>query len=157
MILNGMSKMHVKGVVPYVPIDVGVTNTEPTFSFSSDKTIIQLGNPANATGIITNVELNIGTSMVGLIIGTFSFSSGNTYICKSSLSIGSLSVGINTLIDLSLSINVGDYIGCYYSSGSIYSPFTGAGLAWLSGSHISVNDSGVYTISDRDLYLYGSG
>jgi len=141
-----------------VLITVG-TRPNYTGDWSTSLTTISRINPANASGIIDEVDVEVGSGGVsGLVIATFRLVSGTTYICKSRIVIGTLSQGVNYLTGLSLSITAGDYIGCYYSGGYLRHNNTGTnGTYYVSGNYSNVDDSTSYTSYFSYLCLLGRG
>ncbi|GAI99634.1 unnamed protein product, partial [marine sediment metagenome] len=73
--------------------------------------------------------------------------------------IGDVAAGAKrTFNGLSLSVEVGDYIGMYYASGEVWVDALGAGyFFWYkSGEYIDPDDEATYTPQeDRDFSLYG--
>ena len=123
-------------------------------------TLIELGNPANASGIIDTVEIWMQTGTTGAKIGSFYNTGGNNYKCRDSVSIGAISAGSKqTFTSLSLSIQSGDFLGVKFNGGEPeLSGEGGSGVAYVSGDYCDVDDEVTYGVfADNALSLYGSG
>ncbi|MGA7677989.1 MAG: hypothetical protein WCA51_06420, partial [Dehalococcoidia bacterium] len=100
-------------------ITVGDAAIDRASSLSFGNTYMSLGNPANAGGILDTAEVWAATSISGLRVGTFYLVSGTTYKCRDSMTIGSVTAGAKqTFTGLSLAVQQGDFIGCYFTGGS---------------------------------------
>lgn len=147
-------------------IDIGPGAIERLSTITSGYTFIDLGNPANATGDITSVEIWANTNLTGMRVGTFFLVSGTTYQCRASATIGSITAGsLQTFtVDsggnpLAIAVQAGDYIGCYYSAGTIERDTAGyVGIRYVSGEYIDSGDQASYALfADDAISLYGSG
>lgn len=132
-------------------IAIGAPAVEGDTQFTQDWTWVNIEGPANASGIIDTVKIYAteGDSLVGCFVGIFYVVSGDTLKCRSAVEIGAVAGGAErTFPELSLAVEVGDYIGLYYSEGAIrYRNTVGAGL-WHSNeevNHCVVNDQHGYT------------
>lgn len=131
---------------------IGVVTTTAQNRSIGGSTWVDLANPCSTDGIYTSITLNITTALVAVIVGVFYFIPSATYKCRSSYSVGNLSVGIQT-IAISLTAQVGDFIGIYCTTGSLC---RGSGTAerYTSGEHIDVGDEAIYNSNaGEDLYM----
>lgn len=145
-------------------IDVGATASDRGENFLYGYTIIVLDNPANATGKINHIEIFAHLDMTGVVVGSFYLVSGVTYKCRGSASIPNVTGGSKTTLTAptdftAFDIEVGDYIGCYFTFGNMERDAAGyAGLYYASGKHIDPDDSTTYTLSEgHTISLYGEG
>lgn len=145
-------------------IDIGEPAIVRTTSIVDNNTSINRGNPANASGIITSIEIYASAAypLVGCKVGTFYTTNGNTLKCRDVEDIGNVSGGSKqTFSGLSLAVVAGDYIGIYYSTGGVYVAYTGGSGEWyITGDHCIIDDETTYTLDsggDSILSLYGTG
>ena len=135
-------------------IDIGSEAVSQSNSTSSGYTLISKVNPANKAGYLTRIEIYAKTNIGGAKVGTFYQVSGNTYKCRDSAVIGDVSSGSKqSFTELSIEVQVGDFIGIYFSSGSICNLlYSGDGYLHVSGDYCDPDDQTTYTDSD---YLKG--
>jgi len=101
-------------------IDIGPLAITRAATWSAGDTVICKDNPANTSGQITSVELYAVVSLEGCIAGILYTTNGNTLKCRSSVAIGDVASGSKqTFSGLSLAVETGDYIGCYFCNGVI--------------------------------------
>ncbi len=139
-------------------IDVGPGATNRASSAFSAFTVIDLANPANATGTLETVEVWFATGPSAARIGIFYLISGTTYKCRSSTAdLGAVTSGSKQTYSVSLSINAGDYIGVWFNGGGIEQDTSGgSGVMAYSGEAIDVNDQASYTsYASRAISVYG--
>ena len=138
-------------------IDVGEAAINRSASFLSGWTDISKGNPANASGEITSVEIFADAQLYGCKVGIFYKTNGNTLKCRSSCTIGY--VYKKQTFDVSLAVEAGDYIGIYFTSMYLEgSTSGGAGIWALVGDYCNVDDEATYSLhSTYVISLYGTG
>lgn len=129
-------------------IDVGAAATNRGITESAGFTIIAKNNPANSSGTITSVEIYAETNMNGVIVATFS-ADGNNITARDSYSIGSVTAGSKQTFEVELSVETGDYLGFYNSSGGISLDGTGGDGRWYK--------SGDYTDCVDEAFTSGAG
>lgn len=123
-------------------------------------TIINGGNPANASGTITSVEIWAAVNLEGCVIGTFYKTNGDTLKCRASAAIGNVTAGSKqTFSGLSVAVQTGDFIGIYFTAGSIERDTTGfINIWWVTGQYIDPNDEATYAYLGEDaISVYGIG
>jgi len=122
-------------------------------------TYVDKANPANASGIIENIQIYAKATMYNVKVATFYVVSGNTLATRDYCTIGTVTAGLRTFSGLDITVEAGDFIGCYFSSGEIYfSDSDGTGIWWKSALCIptdGVTFSGPY--SSRAISVYGTG
>lgn len=139
-------------------IDVGNAAINRASSSGTGTTRLDLGNPANATGLITTITVYVASEITTAKIGLFYLTTGTTYVCRSSYTTGVLAVGLNTLSGLSLAVVLGDVIGIYHDTGGIDAAASGGNDAYKIGEYADPGDSASYTTGGTVIYsLYGDG
>ena len=141
-------------------IDIGADAIDRTSQSWFGFTLIAKDNPANASGTITSIEIWANTDITGLIVGTFYKTNGDTLKCRDSEAIaGTITAGSKVTKAVSIAVVEGDYIGCYFTGGSIDRSTVGFGGIWLvSGEYIDPDDEIEYTFYDDDtISLHGTG
>ena len=137
--------------------DVGSAATARAEAIAADVTAIDLDNPASADGTITSIDIWAATSMTVVRVGSFYLVSGNVYKCRASQYIGSVTAGSKQTFAVSIPITTGDYIGCYFATGTIEHGTGGTGVKYISGEYIDPDDSTTYsTVGSKQLSLYGT-
>ncbi|MBA7715097.1 hypothetical protein ES703_124137 [subsurface metagenome] len=146
-------------VPPVADIDIGAIPIDRGAREISGRTQVDKNNPANASGILHTVKIYLADYTEGIVVGTFYTTNGNTLKCRDSEAIGALEGGKHTLTDLSITVVEGDYIGCYFTFGSLDASDSGfAGLWHVEGEHIDPNDEATYELLAGDaISLYGYG
>lgn len=147
-------------VPPPIPIDIGADAIDRASYIAVGYTIIDKNNPANASGTLHTVKVYAFISLNGLRVGTFYTTNGNTLKCRDSELIGYVENGeVRTFTGLSIAVEAGDYIGCYYTSGNIERDIEGfVGIWGKYGENIDPGDQATYTFYAGDaMSLYGIG
>jgi len=145
---------------PVSDIDVGSISIDRATYYSSGGTRVDKANPANASGIIHSIKVYPYVNMTYLIVGTFYVVSGDTLKCRDSELIGDVVAGAErTFTELSIAVQEGDYIGCYYAVGAIEMDTSGGTGVWVVlGEHIDPGDEATYTwVVGYAISLYGYG
>ncbi len=154
-------RLHIEYfIVPVSDIDVGAYPVNRDNVASSGWTRIDKANPANASGTLHSVKVWAANSITGLRVGTFYTTNGNTLKCRDSELIGDVVSGAErTFTGLSITVVEGDYIGCYFTGGSIdRHTLEYTGIWSVSGEFIDPNDETTYTPLVGDaISLYGYG
>lgn len=142
-------------------IDVGPDATNRATTRTSGYTRISATNAANATGTLDTVEIYANTDMTGVKVGTFYLSSGTTYVCRDSATIGNVTSGSKqTFAGLSIDVEAGDLLGLYWSGGALEADSTGGGgmLVPGLGDYATPGASTSYTsYSGYELSIYATG
>lgn len=142
------------------PIDIGAVAIDQAATLPALYTFIDTNNPANLSGLITSVEVWAATNLTGFRIGVFYLVSGTTYRCRSSATIDAVTAGSKQTFSVSLPVQKGDFIGCYFDTGTIEAnTSTGTWIGGKAGEYIDPGDSAVFTTatSNGALSLYGQG
>ncbi|GAH88083.1 unnamed protein product, partial [marine sediment metagenome] len=127
-------------------ISVGEEAKDRAFYSLKGYTRINKGNPANATGILTSVEIWAVSAVQGCRVGTFYTINADRLKCRDSVVIGNVTAGSKQVFNgLSISVETGDYIGFYWTSGTMERDFEGYGGTWhFAGERIDPGDEAPY-------------
>lgn len=141
-------------------IDIGGGAINRAADLGNSLTIVDLNNPANATGILDVFEVQFDTdeSVTGLYMGTFSGSS-TTYTSRDSENIGTCSTGSKqTFTGKNCSVTSGDFIGYFTTTGRIERATTGgSGIYYKSGNLFGAGAQ-TYTLASSNIAsLYATG
>ena len=124
-------------------------------------TYVLKGGPANASGEIATIEIYAvsGYDLEGCKVGIFYPTNGDTLKCRSAVTIGEVTGGSKQIIPLDpgLTVEIGDYIGFYWTPGRMERDSSGGGGVWYnSGNHCIVNDEDEYNYSGNWAFsLFG--
>jgi hypothetical protein len=126
---------------------------------NTDKTMIDKGNTANASGTITSVEIWAYSNMTDVEVATFYVVSGNNLSTRGTHTIGSVTSGSKqTFSDLSIAVEVGDYLGIRWNAGDIEMSYSiPTGLWHLDGDYIPCSDQTFTSLDSYTISLYGTG
>ena len=144
-------------------IDIGDTAIDRIDAYvSGGYTVINKGNPANASGIIDTVKIYAvsGFDLLNCKVGIFYTTNGLTFKCRSAATIGNVTSGSQqTFPGLSLAVVILDYIGLYYTDGKIEAEHPGGhDVWWIDDDYCNVDAEGIYTLDpDIMISLYGTG
>lgn len=138
-----------------VDIDIGMPAINRGSSFSVF-TIINSGNPANAAGTITSVEIWALVTLQNCEVATF-YGSGTTYSTRDNEAIGTVTSGSKQTFEVNLDVEIGDFIGIYYTAGNIERDTSGFDGCWSKSGDLipCTNETGWNIISGDAISLYG--
>lgn len=140
-------------------IDVGTAASDLGSTATAGYTYVDLANPSNAIGYLTSVEVWFRTTGVGLKVGIF-YGSPTTYTCRSLVTIGDVTAGSKqTFSGFSIKIDLGDYIGFYWTSGGMaYAGSGGTTIYYALGDSIVINQKTNFTVLSGYRFAgYGIG
>ena len=139
-------------------IDIGPEAINRSDTSVSGNTYIELTNPANATGMLTSFEIYASSKMSGVKVGTF-YGSSSSYTARDYETIGDVGAGSKqTFTGKTCEVSSGDYIGIYYSGGTIESSVSGYSGAYGKGGDQFGAGTQTYTLYDGDAdSCYGTG
>ncbi|MFA4917123.1 MAG: LamG-like jellyroll fold domain-containing protein [Syntrophales bacterium] len=142
-------------------LDVGSAVSDRGGNAGATYTYIDLANPADYTGYINHIQIWANQNMTGLKVGTFYLDSGTTYICRDSVTIGSVTAGSAvTFGDLRIRVVAGDLIGCYFATGGIeWDELGGSGIKAVSGDKTAKGTSTDFgaTAAGDAISIYATG
>jgi len=140
-------------------ITIGCEAIARPSSLGAGYTVVNKGNPAGAAGTITSVEVWLKDDADPLYIGIFYTTNGNTLKCRSSQNVGAVATGDKRTIPVTLSVEIGDYIGMYALANVIeLTTSGGAGVWYREGEYIDVDDEATFQLGAAwVISLYGTG
>ena len=140
-------------------VDIGAEAIDRGGTEPSGLTRVNKEGQATAAGTITSIDIYAVPTqhITGLRVGTFYVVSGNTLKCRASEAIaGTITGGSKTTKTVSIIVEIGDYIGCYFTSGRLENETTGFGGKWeVSGEFIDPNDEVAYTLDVNHAFSLG--
>lgn len=140
-------------------VDIGCEAIDRTGAFAAGYTLINKTNPAIVSGEVTSIDIAAAENTInGLRVGTFYTINGDTLKCRDSEAIpGTIPANGHVTKAVSLAVEIGDYIGCYFTSGSLERDMAGLqGLWYYLNEWIDPGDEGTYYIfSDAGISLGG--
>ena len=144
-------------VVLAVDIDIGSLAIDRGVTLASNYTMIEKNNPANASGIITSVEIWANATLINCEVATFYVVSGNYLSTRDYEYIGTVTAGAKRTFSVDLNAKAGDYIGIYYSEGSLDGDSFGDGR-WYYGSDVIPCSNQLFSsLSSKTMSIYGTG
>jgi len=161
-VVNDTNRSFVSGGA----IDVGSAVSDRASTLAGTVTYIDGANTADYDGRITSIAVWAAADMTGFRVGTFYLVSGTTYKCRDSATLGAVTAGSSqTFIQdsggslLSIAVKLGDYIGCYFATGTIERDTAGFNyVAYYNGEAIDAGDSAAYSVYAGDaISLYATG
>lgn len=127
-------------IVLATAIDIGDTASDRG-SALGHYTIVNKGNPANATGTVTSIEIWANSALSDCEIATFFVVSGNNLSTRDTVLLGSVASGSKQTFTqdsgsnaIALSVESGDYIGIYYPIGAIENDTSGGDGMWYAAA-----------------------
>jgi hypothetical protein len=140
-------------------IDVGPGAANYVDSVESGYTCIDLENPANHRGKITTISLWFATNGSDVKAGTF-YGTSPDMTSRDSETIGSVTAGSKQdFSGLDCTVEEGDYVGVYWSSGYIERATSGhSGFLYKAGDQFGAGEQ-TYTAASADdcIGIYGTG
>jgi len=127
----------------------------------SDNTIIN-NNSANLSGKITSVEIwsfsNLTNCEVAIFYKPDPAGFPNNFTTRDSVAIGAVTSGAKRTFAVNLNVQIGDYIGIYYTAGDIEADNAGCNGIWVkSGDNIPCTNVTFTGYSTFAISLYGNG
>ena len=138
-------------------IEIG-TILEQNASMIAEYTVLNRSIVATGSGTITEIDISVKVQVTGLIIAIFQEVSPNRFTARSSQAIGTLAPGIHNDVAVSLAVEAGDFIGCYYGAGELYSISVGYDdIMYVAGDETECVNIEFAALADDAIYLYGTG
>jgi len=139
-------------------VDIGSPAIEGNFD-DFETTNVNKDNPANASGRITSIEIWAATNITGLKVATFYVVSGNYLSARDVETIGAVTAGSIQTFEVNLEVQEGDYLGCYFTGGTIACEEPDhSGYWYQAGDQTScTNIEFVGTENISTMSLYGTG
>jgi hypothetical protein len=137
-------------------IDIGMEATNRSTYYIS-ATLIGRGNPANASGKITSVEIYAAGKLYNCQVATFYETDTNEFSTRDYETIGTVTAGSKQTFTVDLDVKTGDYLGIYHD-GAIEGDDSGDGCWYItSADHIPCTEQAFSFQSNRTISLYGTG
>jgi len=145
------------GYTPPDSIDIGSAAINRVSSTSATNTKVEYANPANFSGKIKSIELWAETNLSNCEVATFFVVSGNNLSTRDTHTIGSVTAGSKQTFEVDLDVEAGDYIGIYYTAGTLERDISGAGNWYQSGDNIPCTNVSFSFGTDTTMSIYGTG
>jgi len=153
-------------VVMATTINVGQEAINRPYGFGYPKLAISAVGAANADGKITSIEIYCTGTMYSCKVATFFAVDATHFTTRDYVTLGTVADGytIHTKDasddDISIDVEEGDYIGIYYSVGSIDIDYDEGETngCWTQNSDLIPSENHEYTWDEWDtISLYGTG
>lgn len=140
-------------------IDIGNPAINLDKTASAGYTYITLGNPANEAGVLDTVETWAVSNLSGFKVGTFVLDGSFNANDRDYATIGNVTSGSKqTFTGLSIDVEIGDYIGCYFSGGLLeYKTSTGSGDRYKNADLFGAGSTATSLNANFYLPLYATG
>lgn len=116
-------------------IDVGIDGDLST-TYGGGYTVVNIENPANATGLITQMSIYANGLCENVEVAIFS-AVGDSLTTRSYVSVPNLGVGAHGITGLHLEVRTGDYVGMYWTAATgkgVDAEATGGQGVWRASS-----------------------
>lgn len=158
LLIIGVTLLIFQMIVLAVDIDIGSPAIGRPSSAYLPYTYVNVDNPANESGTITQVELWSQTNIADCVVATFYVVSGNNLSTRDTYYIGSVALGAKRTFGVNLTVEAGDYIGINATSGDLEAHSAGyAGLWRYSGDAIPCTNVLFILLAGDTMSLYGTG
>ena len=151
-------------IVLATDIDIGDAATDRQYAHSNTekRTVVNKGNPANASGTITSIEIWIeaGDDATNCEVATFFVVSGNNLSTRDTESIGTITAGSKQTVNVNLDVEEGDYIGFCADITRISIDISGGSGIWYTAAgtdNIPCTNVTFSVYSGWMMSLYGTG
>lgn len=139
-------------------IDVGTGAVDFASTRGGGYTRIDVNNPANDSGTLSNMEIWANTNLSNVKCGTFSGAAPN-FDDRDYETLGTVASGSKqTFVGLDCDVVTNDYLGIYYSAGDLdHDTAVGAGHYWVAGDKFG-GGSNAYTLNTTSsIAIYATG
>jgi hypothetical protein len=139
-----------------IDIGPGAIDRDYCFGDFNGYTLISLDNPSNGSGVITSIEICCENDLTGVKIGTFYEIEYGTYTNRAYSFIGTVTAGSKQIFQVSIPIEVGDFLGIYFDNGCIDFDYSGAmGTFYSEGNYIGGGEHNYEGWSSAVISIYG--
>jgi hypothetical protein len=145
-------------ILALAAISIGSPATDRTGSIPDGYTEVDKNNPANEGGTVNKVEIFAvtGNDMTDVEVGIFYIVSGDNLTTRDSEYIGTVVGGSVQTFDVDLTVEIGDFIGVYWTDGRIEYDATGPVGDWRkSGDQIPCTNTTFAFYSSRCMSIHG--
>ncbi len=138
-------------------VDIGAEAINRATNTGNLTTVINKTSPASFGGLISFIDIWALTNITGLMVGTFYVTNGNTLKCRDSETIaGTITAGAKVTKAVSLVVVTGDYIGSYFTGGTLERDTEGGAGWWHKiGEYIDPGDETEFISLDGDATSLG--
>jgi len=142
-----------------VDIDLGCPAIDRSSSKGPGYTWINKTNPANESGIIDTIEIYPWSDLENCEVAIFYLVAEDTLSTRDSVSLGTVTGGSKqTFSELSIDVQIGDFIGIYYTVGQLEAHTSDYDGVWYkSGDQIPCTDVTFSDYAGDALSLSGTG
>ena len=126
-------------------------------STASVLTIVNKSQPANGTGKITTVEIWANAELSNCEVAIFRVVSGNNLSTVSTHTIGTVAAGSKQSFEVDLDVVEGDFIGMYYTAGTMERQTTLGDGWYAAGDNIPCTNVTFTVFAGMTVSLYGKG
>ena len=140
-------------------IDVGSEATDRSGSLTYGYTVVDTANPANASGKLTSIKIFAATNLSNVKVGTL-YGTPTTFTSRDSHTIGSVTAGsLQTFSGLDIAVEAGDFIGIYFSAGSIERDTSGGAgsVYYKTGDQFGAGAQSYSALASNAISVYGTG
>jgi len=127
-------------------VDIGAEAINRDSTVVAGYTIVLKEHPATVGGTMTSIDIWANANIGNLIVGTFYKTNGDTLKCRDSEAIaGIITAGAKVNKEVTITVEIGDYIGLYWTVGVMERSTSGDGIWLFSGQSIDPDDEETYT------------
>lgn len=134
---------------------IGCAAKTPSFGESSG-TYINKGYPALYSGAIRQVTIYAYSNLTNVQVASFYQVSSNHFTTRDYETIGSVTAGSRKEFNVNITVQVGDYIGIYWSSGYVGLNGSGSGVWKVGEDRIPCSNVSFTFVSGQDVSLEGA-
>ncbi len=142
-------------------IDIGYPAINRPSGTSPNITLIATGNPANASGVLTRIQVYCDGPITGLEVATFFIVAGLNFSTRDTVLIGNVPAGLSSHT-VALAVEAGDYIGFVFAAGAAgagpnWNTLGGDGYWWRNGDNIPCVNVAFALLANRIISIWGDG
>ena len=127
-------------------VDIGAEAINRDSTFTYGNTYVLKEHPSTVSDVIISIDIWAQQNIAGLVVGTFYLTGENILKCRDSEAIaGTITAGSKVNKAVSLAVEIGDYIGAYWTAGVLERSVSGyAGYYIFEGQSIDPDDEETY-------------
>lgn len=138
-------------------IDVGNAAIDRDGGSYIDQTRLNLGNPANESGILDTFELWLNIAGSNVKMGTF-FGSGDIWTNRDYEPLGTVASGSKqTFSGLDCAVETGDILGAYGTAGRVDASSSGDGTKYKAGDQFDAGTQTYGSVANFMMSMYATG
>ncbi len=146
-------------VTEALSIDVGPGAINRDADTGTTYTVVDAGNPANATGNLTSFHIWATYDMTGVKVATFFVVTSNNLTARDWESIpGTVVAGAERIYTVNLDVVAGDYIGIWWTGGNLErTSASGTGYWYVAGDQTACVNKTFSWATPRAISIYATG